>query len=74
MRVSLNCTKPTLFAGHHEDKSKLEEQQPVVVQVKVKVLPAPQIQQQPAKDTVEISTKKPEAKCEGDACKEACKK
>lgn len=79
MKIFLNCAKPTMFKGN-EQPAKAQPAATtapaVPVETKVAAKPAstttttqPQIQPQLKKDTVEISTKKPEAKCEGPACK-----
>lgn len=46
-----------------------EEKPEVKSEVKAGAVTTPQIKDQPKQDKVEI--KKPEAKCEGDACKKA---
>lgn len=78
MKIYLNCcTKPTLFKGNEVSKKNVSDAQTVSQQApKQTTAPKTQIQQ-PKVDTVEISGKKNEPKCEGPDCKcegENCKK
>lgn len=82
MNVTLNCCKPvgfkTLFKGKDAPVAPVA---PVKTEAKTDVKPQasaqapkqaeaqPKLAQQPQKDTVEISSKKPEVKCEGANCK-----
>ena len=83
MNVTLNCCKPvgfkTLFKGKDAPVAPVA---PVKTEAKAEVKPQaaaaqapkkadeqPKLAQQPQKDTVEISSKKPEAKCQGADCK-----
>lgn len=65
MRILLNCAKPTLFKGN-EAQPKVDNT-PKVQAPQNPAVQQPQFQQ--AKDTVEITNKQPELKCEGGACK-----
>lgn len=81
--VSINCTKPadfshnagvTLFRGEKpevEVKNKVEPQATKVAPeaTKGEDTAQPQLKQQLQQDTVELSNKKLEKKCEGEACK-----
>lgn len=75
--VSINCTKPannagvTLFRGEKpevEVKNKVEPQATPEVKPSENSKSQPQLKPQLQQDTVEISNKKPEKKCEGETC------
>lgn len=69
MKVTLNCSKPTLFKGKEVSKKEAPVSQPANTPTPKQVPAQTAPLQQPKVDTVEISSKKPEPKCEGPDCK-----
>lgn len=69
MKVTLNCSKPTLFKGKDVSKKEAPVATPANTQTPKQVPAQTAPLQQPKADTVEISGKKPEPKCEGPDCK-----
>lgn len=78
MKIYLDCCgKPALFKGKEASKKNVSDGQPIGQQAPKQASVPKTPVQQPKVDTVEISGKKNEPKCEGPDCKcegDDCKK